>query len=163
MIYAMSFCNYKKNSFIVKLNIIRTMKNYLLISLLLISTFSFSQDFKFRGKTSSIIKQDFNRGDDSPSNEEAIKKKKEISFDGSTLLIGNESYKYIWHQKQKDGALMQLNCIERVETSEYPYIDAKFVLDFQPDDVVKITQYRDTSPTTFSKIHYTVKIIKTTN
>ena len=152
-----------KNFFIAKLNITRTMKNYLLIVLLLVSTCSFSQDFKFRGKTSSIIKQDFNRGDDTPLIEEEIKKKEAVSFDGVTLLIGKESYKYIWHQRQKEGDLMQLNCIERVETSDYPYIDAKFELNFLPDDIIEIVQYRETTPTTFSKINYTVKVIKTTN
>jgi hypothetical protein len=139
------------------------MKNYLFIAILLFSTCSFSQDFKFKGKTTSIIKQDFNRGDDTPVNEEEIKKKEAVSFDGVTLLIGKESYKYMWHQSAKEGDIMQLNCIERVETANYPYIDAKFELDFQPDDVIKITQYRETSPTTFSKTNYTIKIIKTTN
>jgi len=139
------------------------MKNYLLITFLLISTCTFSQDFKFNGKTSSIVKLDFNRGEDTPQNEEQVKGKKTISFDGTTLLIGKESYKYIWHQKAKESNITQLNCIERVETSAYPYIDAKFELDFLPDDIVKIVQYRETSPTTYSKINYTVKIIKTTN
>jgi hypothetical protein len=139
------------------------MKNYLLISFLLLSTCAFSQDFKFNGKTSSIVKQDFNRGEDAPLNEGQIKGKKSVSFDGATLLIGKESYKYIWHQNAKNSDIVQLNCIERVETSDYPYIDAKFELKFLPDDVVEIIQYRETSSTTFSKINYTVKIIKTTN
>ena len=130
---------------------------------MLISTLAFSQDFKFRGKTSSIVKQDFDRGNDTPVNEEQIKKKEEISFDGSVLLIGKASYKYIWHQRAKEGDITQLNCIERVETSDYTYIDAKFELDFQPEDIVKIVQYRETSPTTYSKINYTVNIIKTSN
>ena len=139
------------------------MKNYLLIAILLISTCAFSQDFKFNGKATSTVKQDFNRGDDTPINEEEIKKKAAVSFDGTTLIIGKQSYKYIWHQKAKESNIMQLNCIERVETANYPYIDAKFELDFLPEDVLKITQYRDISPTTFSKINYTIKIIKTTN
>jgi len=139
------------------------MKNYLIILFLLISTVTFSQDFKFRGKTSSIVKQDFDRGNDTPVNEEQIKKKEEISFDGSVLLIGKASYKYIWHQRSKEGDIMQLNCIERVETSDYSYIDAKFELDFQPEDIVKIVHYQETSSTTFSKINYTVNIIKTSD
>jgi hypothetical protein len=137
------------------------MKNYLILALLLISTCSFSQDFKFKGKTSAILKQDFERGNDTPVNEEQMKKKEAVSFDGTTLLIGKESYKYMWHQKAKESSITQLNCIERVENAAYSYIDAKFELDFLPDDVVKIIQYRETSPTTFSKINYTVNIIKT--
>ena len=139
------------------------MKYYLILLTLIISTASFSQDFKFHGKASSTIKQDFNRGDDTPVNEEKFDKKVAVSFDGTTLLIGKESYKYMWHQNAKESFITQLNCIERVENSSYPYIDAKFELEFLPEDIVKITQYKETSPTTFSKILYTVNIIKTTN
>ena len=137
------------------------MKNYLIILILFVGTTSFAQDFKFKGKASSTVKQDFNRGDDTPLKEEQTDKKVAVSFDGANLLIGNESYKYIWHQMAKDSDITQLNCIERVEASSYSYIDAKFELEFLPDDVVKIIQYRETSPTTFSKIIYTVGIIKT--
>ena len=126
------------------------------------STLSFAQDFKFKGKTSSIINQDFTRGEDTPDKVEEKNKKANISFDGSTLLIGKESYKYMWHQNSKVNESVQLNCIERVEDRDYPYIDAKFELEFLPDDQVKIIQFRETSVTTFSKIIYTVNIIKTT-
>lgn len=139
------------------------MKNYLTLLLLFASISVFSQDFKFRGKTSETIKKDFTRGTENPINEKEIGKKVAVSFDGTTLLIGKESYKYMWHQNAKNADLVQLNCIERVEDFDYPYIDAKFELEFLPEDQVKIIQYKETSPTTFSKIHYTVNIIKTTN
>ena len=139
------------------------MKNYLILFVLIIfSTLSQAQDFKFKGKTSSIINQDFTRGKDNPDKEEEKTKKVNISFDGTTLLIGKESYKYMWHQNSKVNDTVQLNCIERVEDLDYPYIDAKFELEFLPDDQVKIIQFRETSATTFSKIFYTVNIIKTT-
>jgi hypothetical protein len=139
------------------------MKNYLILFVLvLLSTLSFAQDFKFKGKTSSIINQDFIRGEDTPDKVDEKNKKVNISFDGSTLLIGKESYKYMWHQNSKVNESVQLNCIERVEDLDYPYIDAKFELEFLPDDQVKIIQFRETSATTFSKIFYTVNIIKTT-
>jgi hypothetical protein len=107
--------------------------------------------------------QDFTRGNETPTNEEEHSKKVAVSFDGSTLIIGKDSYKYMWHQNSKNTDIVQLNCIERVEDFDYPYIDAKFELEFLPEDVLKIIQYRETSPTTFSKTHYTVKIIKTSN
>jgi hypothetical protein len=138
------------------------MKNYLLLLSFLITTSTFAQDFKFKGKTTSIIKQDFKRGVDNPINEEQGKKKQNISFDGTTMLIGKESYKYMWHQNAKTKDIVQLNCIERIEDFDYPYIDAKFELEFLPDDVISIAQYRETSPTTYSKVLYTVKVIKTT-
>ena len=139
------------------------MKNYLILLILIIfSTLSHAQDFKFRGKTSSIINQDFTRGNDNPDNEEEKNKKVNISFDGSTLLIGKESYKYMWHQNSKVNDSVQLNCIERVEDLNYPYIDAKFELEFLPEDQVRIVQFRESSETTYSKIFYTVNIIKTT-
>lgn len=139
------------------------MKNHVLLLLLLVSISSFGQDFKFKGKTSSIIIQDFMRGNNTPLKEETKEKKEAISFDGTTLLIGKASYKYIWHQNAKENDVTQLNCIERVETSAFPYIDAKFELDFLPEDIVNIIQYRETSPTTFSKITYSVNIIKSSN
>jgi hypothetical protein len=139
------------------------MKNYLILVILIsFSTLSHAQDFKFKGKTSSIINQDFTRGKDIPDKEEEKNKKVNISFDGTTLLIGKESYKYMWHQNSKVNELVQLNCIERVEDLDYPYIDAKFELEFLPEDLVRIVQYRESSETTYSKISYTVNIIKTT-
>ena len=125
-------------------------------------TQSYAQDFKFRGKTSSIVNQDFTRGVDKPDNEEEKNKKVNISFDGTTLLIGKESYKYMWHQNSKVDDRIQLNCIERVEDLDYPYIDAKFELEFLPEDQIRIVQYRQSSETTYTKILYTVNIIKTT-
>ena len=141
------------------------MKNYLaLLIILIIGTSVKAQDFKFRGKAVSTITKDFTRGNDTPTNEEESKKKVDVSFDGGTLLIGKETYKYMWHQNSRASDVIQVNCIERVEESaEFPYIDAKFELVFLPDDVINITQYRETSPTTFSKIQYTVNVIKTTN
>ena len=138
------------------------MKNYLILLILFVSTTTLAQDFKFRGKTSSTITQDFNRGDDAPIKEAQSDKKTEVSFDGTTLIIGDKTYKYMWHQNSKESFITQLNCIERVDASDYSYINARFELEFLPDDVLKITQYRDTSPTTFSKILYTINIIKTT-
>ena len=139
------------------------MKNYLILFILItFSSLSFAQDFKFKGKTALIINQDFTRGMDNPDKEEEKNKKVNISFDGVTLLIGKESYKYMWHQNSKINDTIQLNCIERVEDLDYPYIDAKFELEFLPEDQVKIIQYRETTATTFSKIFYTVNIIKTT-
>ncbi len=139
------------------------MKKYLiLLTLIILTTLSHAQDFKFKGKTSSIINQDFTRGGDNPDKEEENTKKVNISFDGTTLLIGKESYKYMWHQNSKINDLIQLNCIERVEDLDYPYIDAKFELEFLPEDQVRIVQYRESSETTYSKILYTVNIIKTT-
>jgi len=139
------------------------MKNYLILFILItFNSLSFAQDFKFHGKTSSIIDRDFTRGNDTPDKEEEKNKKVNVSFDGVTLLIGKESYKYMWHQNSKINDSIQLNCIERVEDLDYPYIDAKFELEFLPEDQVKIIQYRETSATTFSKIFYTVNIIKTT-
>ena len=139
------------------------MKNYLILFILItFSSLSFAQDFKFKGKTSSIINQVFTRGMDKPDKEEDENKKVNISFDGITLLIGKESYKYMWHQNSKINDSIQLNCIQRVEDLDYPYIDAKFELEFLPEDQVRIIQYRETSATTFSKIFYTVDIIKTT-
>ncbi len=139
------------------------MKNYLiLLILIMFSTLAHAQDFKFRGKTSSIINQDFTRGKDDPDKVEEKNKKVNVSFDGTTLLIGKESYKYMWHQNSKVNDLIQLNCIERVEDLDYPYIDAKFELEFLPDDQVRIVQHRKSSETMYSKIFYTVNIIKTT-
>jgi hypothetical protein len=139
------------------------MKNYFILLILTVfSTLSYAQDFKFKGKTSSIINQDFTRGRDNPDKEEEKSKKVNISFDGTTLLIGKESYKYMWHQNSKVDDLIQLNCIERVEDLNYPYIDAKFELEFLPEDQVRIVQHRESSETTYSKIFYTVNIIKTT-
>lgn len=139
------------------------MKNYLtLLIFIMFSTLSFAQDFKFRGKTASIINQDFTRGEDTPDKEEEKKKKVNISFDGTTLLIGKESYKYMWHQNSKISESIQLNCIERVEDLDYPYIDAKFEFEFLPEDQIRIIQFRESSATTYSKIFYTVNIIKTT-
>ena len=139
------------------------MKKYLILLIFIIfSTLSHAQDFKFKGKTSSIINQDFTRGNDMPDKEEEKNKKVNISFDGTTLLIGKESYKYMWHQNSKVNDSVQLNCIERVEELDYPYIDAKFELEFLPEDQVKIIQFRESSETTYSKIFYTVDIIKTT-
>ncbi len=137
-------------------------KHLILFILLTFCSLSFAQDFKFKGKTALIINQDFTRGMDNPDKEEEKNKKVNISFDGVTLLIGKESYKYMWHQNSKINDFIQLNCIERVEDLDYPYIDAKFELEFLPEDQVKIIQYRETSATTFSKIFYTVNIIKTT-
>ena len=137
-------------------------KHLILFIFITFSSLSFAQDFKFKGKTSSIINQDFTRGMDNPDTEEEKNKKVNVSFDGSTLLIGKESYKYMWHQNSKVNDSIQLNCIERVEDLDYPYIDAKFELEFLPEDQVKIIQYRETSSTTFSKIFYVVNIIKTT-
>lgn len=141
------------------------MKNYLVLLIILIIGSSVqAQDFKFRGKAVSTITQDYDRGNDVPTNEEASKKKVDVSFDGATLLIGKDSYKYMWHQNSRVSDVIQVNCIERVEdTAPFPYIDAKFELVFLPDDVINITQYRETSPTTYSKIQYSVNVIKTTN
>jgi len=139
------------------------MKNYLiLLFLILFSILSHAQDFKFKGKTSSIINQDFTRGKDNPDKVEEKNKKVNVSFDGTTLLIGKESYKYMWHQNSKINDLIQLNCIERVEDLDYPYIDAKFELEFLPEDQVRIVHFRESSETTYSRIFYTVNIIKTT-
>ena len=139
------------------------MKNYLiLLILIMLSTLSYAQDFKFKGKTSSIIKKDFTRGNDNPDKEEEKNKKVNVSFDGTTLLLGKETYKYMWHQNSKINDSIQLNCIERVEDFDYPYIDAKFELEFLPEDQVRIVQYRESTETTYSKIFYTVNIIKTT-
>ena len=139
------------------------MKNYLILLILIFfSTLSLAQDFKFKGKTSSIINQDFTRGKDDPDKVEEKNKKVNVSFDGTTLLIGKESYKYMWHQNSKVNDSVQLNCIERVEDLDYPYIDAKFELEFLPDDQVRIVQFRESSETTYSRIFYTVNIIKTT-
>jgi hypothetical protein len=139
------------------------MKNYLILLILIFfSTLSLAQDFKFKGKTSSIINQDFTRGKDDPDKVEEKNKKVNVSFDGTTLLIGKESYKYMWHQNSKVNDSVQLNCIERVEDFDYPYIDAKFELEFLPDDQVRIVQFRESSETTYSRIFYTVNIIKTT-
>ena len=137
-------------------------KHLILFILITFSSLSYAQDFKFNGKTSSIISKDFTRGNDTPENEEERNKKVNISFDGVTLLIGKESYKYMWHQNSKVNDSIQLNCIERVEDLDYPYIDAKFELEFLPEDQVRIIQYKETSATTFSKIFYEVNIIKTT-
>jgi hypothetical protein len=139
------------------------MKNYLILLILIFfSTLSLAQDFKFKGKTSSIINQDFTRGKDDPDKVEEKNKKVNVSFDGTTLLIGKESYKYMWHQNSKVNDSVQLNCIERVEDLDYPYIDAKFELEFLPDDQVRIVQFQESSETTYSRIFYTVNIIKTT-
>jgi len=137
-------------------------KHLILFILITFSSLSLAQDFKFKGKTSSIVNQDFTRGKDNPDKEEENSKKVNVSFDGVTLLLGKESYKYMWHQNSKINDSIQLNCIERVEDLDYPYIDAKFELEFLPEDQVRIIQYRETSATTFSKIFYTVNIIKTT-
>ena len=137
-------------------------KHLILFILITFSSLSFAQDFKFKGKTSSIINQDFTRGMDNPDKEEEKNKKVNISFDGVTLLIGKESYKYMWHQNSEINDSIQLNCIERVEDFDYPYIDAKFELEFLPEDQVNIIQYKEISATTFSKIFYKVNIIKTT-
>jgi len=140
------------------------MKNYFILFIVVLFTnVAFGQDFKFRGKTSTIVSKDFTRGNETPDKEEEKDKKINISFDGTTLLIGKESYKYMWHQNAKTTNTVQLNCIERVEDFDYPYIDAKFELEFLPEDVINIVQYRETSETTFSKILYTVNIIKTSN
>ena len=137
-------------------------KHLVLFILITFSSLSYAQDFKFKGKTSSVISKDYTRGNDTPEKEEEKNKKVNISFDGVTLLIGKESYKYMWHQNSKINDSIQLNCIERVEDFDYPYIDAKFELVFLPEDQLQIIQYKDTSPTTFSKIYYAVNIIKTT-
>ena len=136
------------------------MKKYLMLFLLLVGFSAHSQDFKFNGTTSLIVKQYFNLGNDVPVNQEEIVEKEAVSFDGRQLTINKEIYKYVWHQKSKEDDTMQLNCIVQSESGEFPYNHAIFELDYVTDDQLKIKQYLETSPTTLTLITYTVEIKK---
>ena len=122
-----------------------------------------AQDFKFHGKTEKIENRYFTLGKDDPDKTDDSDKKTAISFDGKQLLIGKDTYKYMWHQLSREDDTIQLNCIERKEEGEFPYIDAKFEIDFLSDLDIRLTQFRSTSPTTYTETTYSIKVIKTTN
>ena len=135
-----------------------------LIVLLLTLSFSsvFAQDFKFRGKSEHTEHHYFTLGNEKPDNSEELKKKIAISFDGQQLLIGKKTYKYLWHQLSRNDDTIQLNCIERKDEGEFPYIDAKFEIDFISDLEINLQQFISTSATTYTKVIYSIKVIKTT-
>ena len=137
---------------------------YLVLFLLSITCLSVNaQDFKFRGKTEKIENRYFTLGKDDPDKTDESDKKVSISFDGTQLLIGKETYKYMWHQLSREDDTIQLNCIERREEGEFPYIDAKFEIDFLSDLEIKLTQFKPTSATTYTETTYSIGVIKTTN
>ena len=69
----------------------------------------------------------------------------------------------MWHQLSREDDTIQLNCIERKEEGKFPYIDAKFEIDFPSDLEINLTQFISTSATTYTKAVYSIKVIKTTN
>lgn len=138
------------------------MKKYLILFFLLAAFSAHSQDFKFNGTTSLIVKQYFDRGNEVPLNQEEIEEEEHVSFDGRQLIINKKTYKYVWHQKSKEDDTMQLNCIVHNDSGEFPYKDAIFELDYITDDQLQIIQYLETSPTKVTIITYTVEIIKST-
>ncbi len=139
------------------------MKNIIFALFLLIPMTVCSQDFKFKGKSKKTETKVYNIGEDQPSNQKEDDKKMDVQFDGVQLIIGKETFRYMWHQNSRDLETVQLNCIERVEEGNYSYINARFELIFLDSDHLQITRYKSTSPSTEARITYSVDIIKTTN
>lgn len=139
------------------------MKNALIFLFTLLPLFLFGQDFRFNGKSSKTETKTFLIGETQPLESLVDDKKIEIKFDGQQLTIGKETFKYIWHQNSRDMEKIQLNCIERVEEGFYPYIDAKFEVVFLDEDHVRITRFKNETPTSLKHITYSVDIKRTTN
>ena len=137
------------------------MKNILILFLLLIPFSLFSQDFKFHGKSGKTEMRIYRLGEDQPVEQKEDDKKVEVQFDGQQLTIGKETFKYIWHQNSRDMETIQLNCIERVEDGNYPYINARFELVFVDVDHITVTRIKHDSPTTETRITYSVNVKRT--
>jgi hypothetical protein len=129
--------------------------------LVLISFPVFSQDFKFHGKSGKTETKIYQLGESQPAEEKVDDKKVDVQFDGQQLSIGKETFKYIWHQNSRDMGKIQLNCIERVEDGNYPYITARFELVFIDADHVRITRIKQETPTTEAWITYSVDVKRT--
>jgi len=139
------------------------MKNTLFLFLILVPFSLFSQDFKFHGKSATTETKIYRIGEDEPVAQKEEKNKVDVQFDGQQLTIGKETFKYIWHQNSRDMEIIQLNCIERVEEGPFPYIDARFEIAFLDADHVRITRFKNESPTTEAHITYSVDVKRTTN
>jgi len=137
------------------------MKNYLILLLLLFPFSLFSQDFKFHGKAGKTETRIYRLGESQPMEQKEDDKKVEIQFDGQQLTIGKETFKYIWHQNARDMQTIQLNCIERVEDGDYPYIYARFELVFLDADHINVTRIKQDTPTTEARITYSVDVKRT--
>ena len=137
------------------------MKNALILFLMLIPFSLFSQDFRFHGKSGKTETKIYRLGEDEPMEQKEDDKKVEVQFDGQQLTIGKDTFKYIWHQNSRDMGKIQLNCIERVEDGNYPYITARFELVFIDADHVKVTRIKQDTPTTEAWITYSVDVKRT--
>lgn len=121
----------------------------------------FSQDFKFHGKSGMTETKIYRLGEDQPFEQKEDDKKVEVKFDGQLLTIGKETFKYIWHQNSRDMETIQLNCIERVEEGNFSYINARFELIFVDADHVIVTRIKQDTPTTETRITYSVDVKRT--
>jgi len=137
------------------------MKIISILFLVLLPYALFSQDFKFHGKSAKTETKVYRLGEDQPFEQKESDKKVEVMFDGQQLTIGKETFKYIWHQNSRDMETIQLNCIERVEEGNYPYISARFELIFLDADHVIVTRIKNDSPTTETWVTYSVDVKRT--
>jgi hypothetical protein len=137
------------------------MKIIFSLCLFLMPIVLFGQDFKFHGRSATTETKIYRLGEDQPMEEKEENKKVDIQFDGQQLTIGKETFKYIWHQNSRDMGTVQLNCIERVEEGNYPYINARFELVFLDADHVRVTRIKQESPTTEARITYSVDVKRT--
>jgi hypothetical protein len=151
------------SNYLGRLNIKIPMKHVLIVLLILMPVYLLAQDFRFNGKSSKTETKIFMVGEDQPIESSEDEKKVEIKFDGQQLSIGKDTFKYIWHQNSRDMETIQLNCIERVEEGSYPYIDAKFEIVFLDSDHLRITRFKQETPTSLKNITYSVDIKRTSN
>lgn len=122
---------------------------------------AFSQDFKFHGRSGTTEIKVYRLGEEQPFEQKEDDKKVNVMFDGQQLTIGKETFKYIWHQNSRDMGTIQLNCIERVEEGDFPYINARFELNFLDADHVIVTRIKHDSPTTVTRLKYSVDVKRT--
>ena len=139
------------------------MKHVLIVLLAFMPVYLFAQDFRFHGKSSKTETKVYIVGEDQPSESSEDDKKVEVKFDGQQLSIGRDTFKYIWHQNSRDMETIQLNCIERVEEGSFPYIDAKFEVVFLDADHLRITRFKQETPTSLKYITYSVDIKRTSD
>jgi len=137
------------------------MKITTILFLILLPLAVYSQDFKFHGRSETAEIKVFRLGEDQPYEQKEDDKKVNVMFDGQQLTIGKETFKYIWHQNSRDMETIQLNCIERVDDGNFPYINARFELNFLDADHVIVTRILHENPTTETRIKYSVDVKRT--